>query len=306
MATGAKEVKVQVPSARIISVPSPIERFKGRLSNRSLISHSGPTVTRWFEQLENYFVTEHIVNDDLKISEAKRYIDVTQGDAREVITLPHIRIITTWSEFKKALFALYRSKTEENPFVAWEEFTSLTWKAGDNLLSYLTQAEDLADKVARSFQVHFDVEFPETPLKLTIWSNIYKKMNHSKQEVIFSKIKMNQDVTKQVIAHMKDELTKPSASLIKLIGDNAPTQKITSSRDRTSSHNRPRFNNELNADNSAGWTMTGNKERNEQLQMSEWSTLKEQKRCFKCKKLGHIARYCRNQGNQFFRVGNRN
>ena len=62
---------VAAPTAKILNLPSPIKPFKGRINSKIEL----PLCTDWITQLETYFVTEGIETDNLKISEAKRFIN---------------------------------------------------------------------------------------------------------------------------------------------------------------------------------------------------------------------------------------
>ena len=100
MATSnAKPNIIAAPTAKVLNLPSPIVFFKGRVNGKVEI----PVCTEWVRQLETYFGAEGIDEDRLKITEAKRFIDPQLGDARNIITLPHLRALEKWDEFKASI-----------------------------------------------------------------------------------------------------------------------------------------------------------------------------------------------------------
>lgn len=270
MATAESKPKiVAAPTAKILNLPSPIITFKGRVNGRV----ETPTCTEWIGQLETYFITEGISNETLKISEAKRFIDPENGDARNIITLPHIKELVNWADFKNAMLELYRGKGEEDPHQALLNLIECPWKINDNLLSYVTKLEALASKYELSHLANCNRVVPKEFARSIIWSKIYKRMPEVKREIIMKKVDTRRDVTKQLLELLKDELIKSPPSTVQTIEDDKDKE--------------PRFDKFRNERNIPRSQKQKNSEETEKFRRP----IKEP-RCYNCRQQGHIAKRC--------------
>lgn len=262
-------------ASKIITVPTPVLKFKGRVNNEIV----NPTAAQWITQLETFFSTEQITSDELRISEAKRYIDNETGSAKDLVTLPHIVEITKWEDFRKAILELFRGSHEENPFLTMDDITKVRWEHNESLINFVARAEKAIEKMVTSIRVHFN-EIPERSCyHILYWGEIYKKIHPSKRSIIMDKINTRESLAEQIIKHLKDQLHSIPHGVIKMIKKEIKEEENPLLTIKPCDPYDP---------NNWKWGTDEKQPKN-----------KENRRCYHCNKIGHIARNCRKK--QFFR-----
>ena len=111
---------------------------------------------------------------------------------------------------------------------------------------------------------------------------------------------------------MKDQLNKTSTTTIKYVPNLKPRVSFKDEMNRYDRNQRANQEGEFRKYNEGAESKTKykwnwddvEKDKAEEKSSDEgWglTTTKDEKRCFRCKKLGHIAKFCRSRRNQFFR-----
>jgi len=292
----SKPTIVAAPTAKILNLPSPIITFKGRVNGKPEL----PLCTEWIGQLETYFVTECIEGDHLKISEARRFIDPEVGDAKNVITLPHIREITKWKDLKAELIAIYREKDEEDPYQALSNLIEGQWRPNEDLLGFITRMESLASKYELSHMARTNRTIPKESCRSIIWSKIYKKMPDAKKEIIMKKIDTQRDVTKQVLEFLKDDLRRTPPCALRTLRKDTEVHRSRRDDDQPTvvhmNEKIPPMGNRRDTDDFriAPYSRDAYKALKKDVEKFLGEDSTSIRKCFNCDEEGHLARNCPN------------
>lgn len=131
--------------ARVYSVNDAIGLFTG-LSD-------GDDVQTWVKQLNNFFTTENITDDKIKISECVRHVDRKSGPARNVINRYEIFLKeTSWKKFQELLLENFQTKVQKSPMEALTEFFELKWEETESDKDFLSRVELSRSSIKAAFE----------------------------------------------------------------------------------------------------------------------------------------------------------
>jgi hypothetical protein len=91
--------------ARVISTKVNIRPFSGNVEN-------SVSIDEFLDSIENFYLSEGITSDSLRIAEVLRFVNSKEGDAYLIISSKLFSNILTWKEYKRKLLDVFQ--TEEN------------------------------------------------------------------------------------------------------------------------------------------------------------------------------------------------
>ena len=245
-------------------------------------------VNRWLVDAETRIAVKNITDDLLKIKEAKLFVSSENGDASRVLNTGRINEITDFGTFKQKCLKLWRPASERDRFLALSQFLSVGYDRSFGIFaSNLEQAragvlQDLCEdsKFDKGNASHWSAGDRADEVLVSLndvlnyvsWGVIFKAAPQSlraalrKQELSFS-----QDYV--------DILSEAQAQMIK--------------SDRSVKVEFSAFANKHVKKKNPSASAQGSQQSRFQESKRGFDSKGSNVKCFKCGKLGHMARFCK-------------
>ena len=182
-------------TTKVVQVPSNVIPFKGNDTTGAPGWTPGPTVDEFTSQLEAYFAAERITEDSMKISEAKRYIHPSQGDAH--LTVRYTAALdkaVLWPVFKDVLIQLYRETRDADPYAVVEEICGVHWSPKESLLSYLARLSKLTQELKAAVRTRCQIEICEQTARIIMIGLVRRELAPESQQRLLEKADPSKDL----------------------------------------------------------------------------------------------------------------
>ena len=280
-----------------MSTPTKIKidtKFCGNVSNqKDSDRYTNYTAQRWLTDTENRIASKSIQHDVDKIREARLAVHTEIGDAAAVINSVEMLDVKNWELFKKKCTLLWRTQSEQDSYLAIAHLLNVPYyvNSGDTI-SDLSKACDNVKKdilAKGKMKVAAAKDWSDRPEELLVsFREVFLHFNVGiifntlppELKKTFRKVKWEyDDGLVEIMSKFAEQIAKSKTSVSKAINKTelacvalpaSPSkQSCTMKQSYTGNQGKAEARNKFNKNSKLGSI-----------------------RCFKCQKIGHIARNC--------------
>ena len=102
-------------------------------------------VDAWLSLIDNHIANKGVVGDSIKIEVLKQHVNPSAGEARHVIKLGHLREVQTYEEYKKTFKSHFKGRDELEPLRALISFLTLNQDPQESTVAYIARLEARID-----------------------------------------------------------------------------------------------------------------------------------------------------------------